>query len=68
MKENDNPFVGIGERFLDRLNLEAVENTVLLRIAATHITVNLAKNVDEMQKVLSERIKLPNSPNQLKVG
>ncbi len=63
LKENENPFVGIGERFLDRLNLEALENSVLLRIAATHITVNLANNVEEMQRVLSERIKLPNSPN-----
>jgi hypothetical protein len=56
------------DRFIDRLNIEALENTVLLRIGPSHITESLEKRVDEMMRILSERIKIPDSPNQLKIG
>lgn len=56
------------DRFIDRLNIEALENTVLLRIGSSHITESLEKRVDEMMRILSERIKIPDSPNQLKIG
>lgn len=50
-------------KFLDRLNIEALENTIFLRIKSSHITLGQEKKVEEMMRVLSERIKIPDSPN-----
>jgi hypothetical protein len=68
LKESQDPFMESQDRFIDRLNIEALENTVLLRIGSSHITESLEKRVDEMMRILSERIKIPDSPNQLKIG
>lgn len=68
LKESQDPFLEGEDKFLDRLNIEALEDTVLLRITSTHITETLEKRVEEMLQVLSARIKIPDSPNQLKVG
>lgn len=47
----------------DRLNFEAKENTVILRIGPTHITENISKRVAEMMQLLAVRIKIEDSPN-----
>lgn len=68
MKDVDDPFAEEEIKKRDRLNFEALEPTVMLSIGPTHITKNLDDKIEAMLTTLSERIKIPNSPNQLRVG
>ena len=68
MKDAEDPFAEEEAKKRDRLNLEALEPTVLLSIGPTHITKNLDEKIEAMLATFSERIKIPNSPNQLHVG
>ncbi len=52
-----------GDKASDRLNFEALEDTVILRIASTHVTEPLDKRVVEMMEMLAARIKIEDSPN-----
>jgi predicted YcjX-like family ATPase len=63
LRESSDPFIIGKDKLLDRLNIEALENTIFLRIKATHITDALEKRVEEMMKLLVKRIKIPDSPN-----
>ena len=46
------------ERMNDRLNFEALEDTVILRIASTHVTEPIEKKVMAMKELLATRIKI----------
>ena len=50
------------DRFIDRLNIEALEDTVFMRITSTHITKPLELRVLDMFKAFEARIKIPDSP------
>lgn len=63
LRESQDPFIVGKDRFVDRLNIVALENTIFLRIKSTHITETLEKRVEEMMKLLALRIKIPDSPN-----
>lgn len=51
------------DKFVDRLNIEALEDTIIFRIRSTNITRDLERKVAEMMQHLSTRIKIPDSPN-----
>jgi hypothetical protein len=63
VRESQDPFVEEKDKFVDRLNIEALEDTILFRIRSTNITRDLERKVAEMMQHLSTRIKIPDSPN-----
>jgi hypothetical protein len=62
LTESQDPFLKGDDKYIDRLNIEALQETVLMRISSTHITKPLESRVKEMFKVFENKIKIPDSP------